>query len=81
MRPIDVDAYVATVQLTRDEMIAIANAFTIVRGHGPQGYGVPGWEFHTLIGIQPQEADGFSAQLQAVLDQQSERLPGQRSAL
>jgi hypothetical protein len=48
-------------------MVAIANALAIVRGSGPRGYGVPDWEFHTLIGVHVAEADALGQEVSALL--------------
>jgi hypothetical protein len=67
MRAIETTHEGATVYLARTELAAIANALAIVRGAGPAGYGVPDWEFHTLIGVQTAEADALGREIGALL--------------
>ncbi len=67
MRAIETTHEGATVFLAHGELAAVANALAVVRGAGPAAYGVPDWEFHTLIGVPPGEAEALGREIGALV--------------
>ena len=54
-----------TIQITRDELLAMANALGNVLG-GP--YSIEEWEFGALMGVKPDEATALQRALGGLLD-------------
>ncbi len=64
MRIISADSLGASVEMTRNELIALNNALNEVC-HGPDS--IEEWEFHTRMGVERQEAKTLLAEWSQLL--------------
>lgn len=67
MRVVQLEENTATVELDTNELLALANALLVVLGRGPKEYGIPDWEFHTLMGVWQSEAERLGDEIRTLL--------------